>query len=114
MVYGREGEAEIHSFGLSGYTYNNTFVLYDRTSDSLWYPQSRGRLEAVSGPHKGTLLEVVAKPQLVSLNAWLDEYPDSLVLLPPPLPLHRAEDQPGWLDWDGRGWKQRGADDAPR
>ena len=111
MVYGRELEAEIYSFGLSGYTYRNTFVLYDRASNSLWYPQSRGRLEAVSGPLRGTRLEVIAKPEPVSLNAWLREQPESLVLLPPPPPARRAEDQPGWLNWDGRGWQPRAAND---
>lgn len=65
---------------------DRTFVLFDRESDSIWYPRKRdGALEAVSGPRKGDVLEPAAKSEVLALEEWLEKHPDSKVLLPAPL-----------------------------
>ena len=38
MVYGREVDGTVTTFGTTGYTYDRVFVLYDRLTRSVWYP----------------------------------------------------------------------------
>ncbi len=70
----------------SGYTLNNTFVLYDQETDSLWYPRKEDGLDAVSGPAQGAHLEFDSKPLVRKLGDWRREHPDTLIMVPPPLP----------------------------
>lgn len=84
-MYGREIEGEPVEFGTTGYTNNNVFVLYDRKTDSVWYPLTGGTLDAVSGPKKGEKIEFIAKPERMTLGEWKAKHPDTLVMLPPPL-----------------------------
>ena len=42
VVYGREIDGELTTFGTTGYTYKNTFLLYDRATESMWYPLKKG------------------------------------------------------------------------
>jgi hypothetical protein len=72
-------------FGTTGYTFKNTFVLYDRESGSVWYPLTGNTLNAVAGPEKGRSLEFLAKPRRTSLRQWRRRHPETLVLLPPPI-----------------------------
>jgi len=83
-VYGRDLDEEPVDFGTTGYTNNNVFVLYDRKTDSVWYPLTDGTLDAVSGPKKGEKIEFIAKPKRMSLGEWKAKHPDTLVMLPPP------------------------------
>lgn len=69
-------------FGTTGYTMNNTFVLYDRDTDSVWYPLTDETMDAVAGTRKGAAIEFVAKPALVSLREWAAQHPDTQVLVP--------------------------------
>ena len=62
---------------------NNVFVLYDRNTDSLWYPLSDHSFNAVSGPNKGKSLEYLAKPKIMRLHEWRSQNLKSVVLLPP-------------------------------
>ena len=71
-------------FGTSGYTMNNVFVLYDRNSDSVWYPLSEDSFDGVSGPNKGKRLDFIAKPEVMRLHEWAKMHPGTQVLLPPP------------------------------
>lgn len=63
---------------------DNTFVLYDRVTESLWYPLTGETFDAVTGPAKGASFEFLAKPGVMRLREWKQLYPDTLVLLPPP------------------------------
>lgn len=63
---------------------NSTFVLYDRESDSIWYPGD-GALNAVSGARKGDSIPVAAESPIMPLNEWLEIHPDSKILLPVPM-----------------------------
>ena len=71
-------------FGTSGYTLDQVFVLYDRDSDSIWYPLGDGTLDAVGGRRRGESLEILDEPAPLPLGSWLAEHPDSTVLLPEP------------------------------
>ena len=71
------------AFGTTGYTLDDVFVLYDRDTDSIWYPLGDQTLDAVAGSRKGTAIDLLAEPSPVRLGDWLDEHPTSLVLLPP-------------------------------
>ncbi|MCP3905975.1 MAG: DUF3179 domain-containing protein [Planctomycetes bacterium] len=69
-------------FGTSGYTKDDVFVLYDRSSNSVWYPLSDESLDAVAGARRGESIPFLDEPTPVSLGAWLDEHPGSEILLP--------------------------------
>ncbi len=85
VVYSRETDGKEIHFGTSGYTMDRTFVLFDRESDSIWYPGKGGTLNAVSGPRKGDSIRPVAESKIVRLSEWLEKHPDSKILLPTPL-----------------------------
>ena len=63
---------------------NNVFVLYDRNTDSVWYPLTDKSFDAVSGPNKGKSLPFIEEPEVMRLHAWTKLHPDTLVLLEPP------------------------------
>ena len=76
-IQGREVE-----FGTAGYTLNDVFVLYDRATESVWYPGEAETLDAVAGEQLGTSIPFLDEPDPQPLSAWLVEHPDSQVLLP--------------------------------
>jgi hypothetical protein len=78
----REIDGAAVEFGTSGYTKDHVFVLYDRATESVWYPMSDGTLDAVAGADHGRSIPFVAKPDPMPLGDWLAEHPDSEVLLP--------------------------------
>jgi hypothetical protein len=82
VVYGREIDGTEVTFGTTGYTMNNIFVLYDRASESVWYPLSNTQLRATSGPKKGTAIEFMDKQVPMTLGAWRKLHPQTRVLLP--------------------------------
>ena len=81
VVYGREIDGKLTTFGTTGYTYRNTFVLYDRATESVWYPRVRGEFNAISGRLKGRALPFLAQPEVVPLGEWLKLHPDTKVLI---------------------------------
>ncbi len=68
-------------FGTAGYTMDHVFVLYDRGSNSVWYP-SETALEAVGGARKGAAVPFLQEPAPVPLGEWLEAHPGSTILLP--------------------------------
>ena len=82
MVYGREVDGIEVTFGTTGYTMNNVFVLYDRAAESVWYPTGDKHLEATSGAKKGTRIEFLDKPTPIPLAQWRKAHPKTRVLLP--------------------------------
>jgi hypothetical protein len=82
VVYGREIEDQVITFGTTGYTYRSTFLLYDRATKSIWYPYKPGEMNAVSGPHAGHALPFLAKPDRMPMAQWGVKHPESLVLVP--------------------------------
>lgn len=60
---------------------NNVFVLYDRATNSIWYPTSNDHLEGTSGKLKGQQIQFLARPEPVALKKWREEFPETSVLL---------------------------------
>jgi len=81
VVYGREIDGEVTTFGTTGYTYNDTFLLYDRKTQSMWYPHKPGEMNALSGPSAGSALPYLVEPKRMSLADWREKHPHSLVLV---------------------------------
>lgn len=69
-------------FGTSGYTMDQVFVLYDRDSDSIWYPQTATTLDAVGGVRKGESIDILDEPAPQTLGVWMAAHPNTTVLLP--------------------------------
>ncbi len=69
-------------FGTSGYTKDHVFVLYDRATESIWYPMTDKTLDAVAGSKNGESIDILDEPAPQPLSEWLASYPDSTVLLP--------------------------------
>ncbi len=81
VVYGREIDGELTTFGTTGYTYKNTFLLYDRATESMWYPLKKGEFNALSGKLKGKTLPYLAEPEVMSLGEWRKLHPQTVVLI---------------------------------
>lgn len=80
-MYGREVNGKATTFGTTGYTFNDIFVLYDRQTESIWYPLNDGVFDAISGPGRGSQIPFIDKPPIASLSEWRREHPDTEVLL---------------------------------
>jgi len=61
----------------SGWTYKYTFVLYDKESRSLWYPDGK-HLKAIQGRHLGKSLHEVSHVD-TSWSSWRKSHPDTLL-----------------------------------
>lgn len=81
MVYGREVNDQVTTFGTTGYTFNNIFVLYDRLTDSVWYPLKDGAFNAIGGRRHGDRIPFLEKPPILKLGDWREAHPETDVLL---------------------------------
>jgi len=81
VVYGRTKDGKIDEFGVSGYVYKNVFIIFDRKTDSLWYPLDDKQWTAISGPRKGETIRFIKEPGLVPLGQWRKKHPNTKVLL---------------------------------
>ena len=81
MVHGREQNGELDEFGVSGYVYRDVFLIYDRRTESLWYPLDDEKWTAISGPRKGETIPFMAEPGIVPLCEWRKKHPNTTVLL---------------------------------
>jgi hypothetical protein len=80
-AYVREIDGKPISFGTSGYVYEGAFVLYDRATDSLWYPLEGG-LTAITGPLVGKVLKAASDPlERGSWGKWQRRYPSTQVVV---------------------------------
>lgn len=71
----RVGDTEL-SFGHAGRLYEQSFVFYDRQTDSQWVHVTG---EAKTGPYKGTKLRFIPST-VTSWKQWKTEYPHTSVL----------------------------------
>ncbi len=81
MVHGRVNVGAIDDFGVSGYVYKNVFMLYDRRTESLWYPLDSTQWTAISGVRKGETIPFIEEPSPVTLGEWRKMHPNTRVLL---------------------------------
>ncbi len=81
VVHGRTQRGTLNEFGVSGYVYKDKFLIFDRKTDSLWYPLDGTRWTAVSGPRSGETIPFIEQPPLMKLSEWRKMHPNTLVLL---------------------------------
>ena len=77
-MYSRELDGETVTLAPSGWTYKNTFVLYDKESESLWYPYRKG-LKSIQGKHFNKWLPKLDSDD-TQWDEWRAKHPDSKVL----------------------------------
>lgn len=75
-MYRRRLDDRVLSFGHAGILYENSFVMYDRETDSLWVHVTG---EAAFGPLKGKRLEFMPST-VTSWANWKRNYPHTRVL----------------------------------
>jgi hypothetical protein len=76
LVFSRTVDGKSLTFGVSGKLLNNTLVMFDRDSGSLWSQLYGG---AISGELSGTALTVFPS-LLTTWEAWLAQHPQGQVL----------------------------------
>ncbi len=77
-MYSRELDGQSLTLVPSGWTYRNTFVLYDRETETLWYPTRKG-LRGIQGPLFGRELKKLPF-QDTSWRKWRKKHPESKIL----------------------------------
>ena len=82
-MYSREIEGEILTLSASGWTYNNTFVLYDYETESIWYHMPGDRcLTCISGLYADKRLPEFESIQIRWSN-WIELFPETRILIRP-------------------------------
>ncbi len=79
-VHSREHAGEPIEFGVSGYVYKNTYFIYDRPTESLWYALDEEGWTAVSGPRQGDEIPFIESRAPMPLGEWREKHPDTVVL----------------------------------
>ena len=77
-MYSRELKGSTLTIKPSGWTYDNTFVLMDEETGSLWYPDRKG-LKGIQGAHFGERLPKLESED-TSWDKWKRNNPDSMIL----------------------------------
>jgi len=77
-VYSREINGQTLTLVPSGWTYDFTFVLYDRETGTLWYPYKNGLL-AIQGKYFERILPEVPH-EVTRWKKWFNKHPDTKVL----------------------------------
>ena len=77
-VYSREIDGKTLTLVPSGWTYGRTFVLYDRQTNSLWYPYEKG-LMGIQGVYFKRWLPKLASDDTRWQN-WKKKHPNSKIL----------------------------------
>ncbi len=80
-MYSREINGEVLTLAATGWTYNNTFVLYDKETESLWYHfGDDNQLVCVNGRYADEVLPERFSTRL-RWNEWWAAHPDTKFLL---------------------------------
>ena len=77
-VYSRQIDDITLHLAPSGWTYKNTFVLYDKETGSLWYPYRKG-LMGIQGKYFKQWLPKL-KSEDTKWKKWRNKHPDSKIL----------------------------------
>ncbi len=84
-MYSRELDGQTLTLAPSGWTYRQTFVLYDQETGTLWYPLPGTRgLTGISGPHRDRHLPEF-RSKRASWQQWRQEHPQTKFMLYPNL-----------------------------
>ena len=76
-VYSREIDGKALTLAPSGWTYRRTFVLYDKETETLWYPLKGTRgLTGISGYYRDQVLPELDSSR-TTWERWRDEHPET-------------------------------------
>ncbi|MBT3345421.1 MAG: DUF3179 domain-containing protein [Gemmatimonadetes bacterium] len=79
-MYSREIDDQVLTLSASGWTYKNTFVLYDLETESLWYHlEGTDGLTGISGRYTGRHLPEFAST-FTRWDEWIQAHPESGIL----------------------------------
>ncbi len=77
-MYSREIDGQALTLAPTGWTYESTFVLYDKETESLWYPDERS-LVGIQGKYfKRRLHEIPSED--TRWKKWESKHPHSKIL----------------------------------
>ena len=76
-MYSRQIDGRNLTLAPSGWTYNNTFVLYDKETGSLLYPNEKG-LMGIQGHYFNRFLPEI-KSEDTNLGQWVEKHPQTRV-----------------------------------
>ena len=77
-VYSREIDGRTLTLVPTGWTYDSTFVLYDRETGSLWYPYEKG-LMSIQGAYFKRWLPVMSSHD-THWKDWVQKHPESKLM----------------------------------
>jgi hypothetical protein len=77
-VYSRQIDGKELTIVPSGWTYDNTFVLYDRETGTLWYPYKKG-LKGIQGTYFDRWLSKMSSDDTI-WEKWIQKHPGSKIL----------------------------------
>jgi hypothetical protein len=77
-VYSRQIDGRNITLVPSGWTYDSTFVLYDKETGSLWYPFKKG-LEGIQGVYFNRRLPMLDSDD-TRWGKWLEKHPQSRIM----------------------------------
>ena len=78
VVYSREIDGRKLTLAPSGWTYESTFVLYDKETGSLWYPFKDG-LKSIQGAYFERTLKKLPSED-TQWKTWVKNHPETLIL----------------------------------
>jgi hypothetical protein len=77
-VYSRQIDGQVLTLAPSGWTYKDIFVLYDRETGTLWYPNRKG-LMGIQGKYFERWLPK-SPSEDTRWREWKKKHPDSMIL----------------------------------
>ena len=77
-MYSRQIDGRQITLVPSGWTYDSTFVLYDKETGSLWYPYEKG-LMGIQGPYFRRWLPIIDSSD-TRWETWKTQHPQTEVL----------------------------------
>ncbi len=77
-MYSRQIDGRKLTLVPSGWTYDSTFVLYDRETGSLWYPYQKGLMGIQGVYFKRWLPKLSSKD--TQWKEWVKKHPDSRIM----------------------------------
>jgi hypothetical protein len=77
-VYSRTIDGQTLTLVPSGWTYKDTFVLYDRETGTLWYPYRKG-LQGIQGKYFEKWLKKLPSDD-TTWKRWQKKHPESEIL----------------------------------
>lgn len=112
VVHERRVDGRTLTFGHSGWLWHNSFLLYDRETDSLWHHATG---TAMAGPLRGRRMARFPATSVMTFAAWRGEHPATLVLAKPSDPRAPVESDPYAARNANSAWGLSvGATGAPR